>query len=101
MRVSILDSAPGCGPARKTYLAARTSRALDPYARRLQGAELSISMEGILHEARLVLRVAGAPPVILASKGRRMVNVLANLFDAADNRLSATFPAQRPRGEAV
>lgn len=101
MRVSISDSAPGCSPARNTYLTTRVSRTFEPYARRLVGADLSVSHDGVLHEGRLVLRIAAAPPVVLASKGRRMVNVLANLFEAAEDRLGASFPSERPRGEAV
>jgi len=101
MRVSIDDSAPGCGPARNTYLEARAIRALEAYASRIDAVELSISVDHGLHEGRLVVRAQGATPVVLATKGRRMVGVLAIVFDAADDRLRALFPALRPRGEAV
>lgn len=101
MRLCINDSAPGCGPSRKTYLSARTSKTLEPYGRVLESAELSVTFDGIVHEGRLVLRLAAGPPVILASKGRRMVNVLANVFDAAEARLKVASPRPRGRGEAV
>ena len=101
MRVSITDSAPGSGPARKTYLDARVARALEAYAAQVDEVELKVSFDGVLHEGLLVIRAQGSTPAVLATKGRRMVSVLATLFDAAEHRLRVLFPGGRSRGEAV
>ena len=101
MRVSIDDSAPGCGPARNTYLEARAIRAVEAYAARIETVELSVFLDGGLHAGRLIVSAHGATPVVLTATGRRMVDVLATLFEVADERLGALFPALRPRTEAV
>jgi len=101
MRVKITDSAPGSGPARDTYLEARLRRVFEPYAPHLDGVELTVDYEGVLHETALVLRPRGASPAMFRSKSRRMVNALANLLDAAEGRLGITYPSARPRDEAM
>ena len=101
MHVKITDSAPASGPARDTYLDARIRRVLDPYATFLDAVELEVGFDGLLHEANLVLRFLNGSPAMFRSKSRRMVNVLANLLDAAEGRLEITYPSVRIRDEAM
>ncbi len=101
MRVKITDEAPGSGSARDTYLEARIRRLLEPYAPYLTAAELHVEYDGVLHVGELVLRSHAGSPHMLRTKGRRMVNVLANLLDAAETRLDAIHPSARPREEAI
>ncbi len=101
MRVKITDQAPGSGPARNTYLEARLRRLLEPYAGHVEAAQLNVEFDGVLHVGELVVRSHGGSPQMLRTKGRRMVNVLANLLDAAEARLDAAHPAVRRREQAI
>jgi|GEM_PF-2154433 len=100
MRVKILDTAPGSGPARGTYLEARIRRVFEPFSARITAVELELEHVGVLHEGRLVVRIRGGAPLMFSTKGRRMTNVLANLIDVAGERLLAAFPSGRVREAA-
>lgn len=100
MHVKISDTAPGSGPARSSYLESRLLRVFAQYASRIEVAELNLEFDGFLYEGELVVRIAGAAPLMFTNKGRRVTNVLAELIDAGAQRVSSSFPKARGREEA-
>lgn len=96
MRIQISDSAPGFGPSREAYFAARIRRLTEPYEQRIDAVELTVSFDGLMHETGLVIRFLHGSPAFFRCKSRRMVNALGNLFDSLESRLGSQFPRARP-----
>ncbi len=96
MRIQISDSAPGFGPSRDTYFTVRIRRLLEPYESHIEAVELTVGLDGLMHEAGLVVRFHQGSPAFFRCKSRRMVNALGNLFDAVEGRLEIQFPTARP-----